>query len=147
MTPEETVFTPAGEGMHDVAKAALARMGRATGREFPTDGQLGIPILWQETIIDAQGIEDCAQTIVKGFAGQKMWTQAIYLDPTPPDGCPSPETSLLHELIHALAPEAEHVEVDSLFYKSTGWQNRKIDAAALGRLCETFDCLEFRPEI
>lgn len=144
--PEEMVFTAAGEGLHDMLRADLARWAAATGREIATDAQLGIPVLWRDGITGPDGEEDCAQTIVKGFTGQGMWTQVIYLDPTPPAGCPAPEVSLLHELEHALAPTAEHVEVDSLFAKSTGSQPRSIDAAALSRLCETFDCLEFRPE-
>ncbi len=144
---EALVYTAAGEGIRDILEPALERWSAATGRELTTDVQAGIPVIWQEDLSDGEGIEDCANTPTIGWPNHgEVWAQVIRLDPTPPPGCPTPAVSLLHELEHAMAPIARHVEMDSLFASSTGPDYRHIDEPALERLCETFACAAFQPE-
>lgn len=149
---EETTFAPVDARAAAVLAPELERWSKATGRDL-TVAAGGVPVVWAEDLrapcSDDPSREciDCAKTVVSGFRGGPLWTQRIELDPTPPGGCPAPEVSLLHELIHAMAPTAEHVRGDSLFATSTGVNPRPIDSAALSRLCETFDCAFFRPEM
>lgn len=149
---EALAFTVAGEGLHAPFLAAMGRMAAATGRQLSTDPQGGIPVVWradirtQPTPENPTGLPSCANTIASGVPGGRMFTQRIEVNSTRLPGCPGPELSLLHELIHALAPMAEHVDVDSLFASSTGKDMRPIDAPALERLCEFFACDNFAPE-
>lgn len=159
--PEATTYTAIGAGMYAVLAPIMERYRVATGRyDLRTDPQAGIPVRWQERLLhqdpdetggyalngDGSLVEDCAQTETQGIHGHWMRTQAILVDPTPAPGCPDPSVSLSHELIHALAPMAQHVLVDSLFARSTGPAWRPVDATALERLCETFVCADFVPE-
>jgi hypothetical protein len=153
---EAVTYTATDDGMLEILNPALERYSDATGRALSTDPTAGIPVIWREHLEDSEGaideatglvMEDCAYTSSVGWPESGMvFAQAIYLDPTPPDGCPEPAVSLLHELIHAMAPMSKHVDSDSLFAASTGPMERDIDATALERLCENFDCLAFRPE-
>lgn len=158
---EATTYTAVGEGIYAILAPVLERYRVATGRaDLSADPQAGIPVMWAEHLLvddparpgeylrDGAGkeIEACAQTENDGVVGVWQRTQAVRVDPTPPLGCPEPAVSLAHEIIHALAPMAKHVDVDSLFAPSTGVRWRPIDSAALERLCEGFDCYEFNPE-
>ena len=150
---EALTYTPVGEGISDILKPALERWGAATGRDLGIDPQAGIPVMWRAGLsgeLKANGKADCARTVSKGFMGpseSRMWAQYIELDRHPGGGCPAPAVSLLHELEHAMAPLAEHVEVDSIFAASTGPVMRPIDEPALERLCTFFDCWSFSPEL
>lgn len=150
---EATQYVAAGEGIGPMLERSLGRWGKATGRTDLGTSPGGIPVIWQEDLADpvVPGMFDCAYTrgvefLRNGVRG-RGWTQVIELDPTPPDGCPAPELSLLHELIHAMAPRTRHVMGDSLFAASTGPAMRPIDALALEALCSGFDCWSFEPEL
>lgn len=147
---EALAFTVAGEGLHAPFLAAMGRMAAATGRQLSTDPQGGIPVVWREdtrtppTLKDPTGRPACANTTASGMKGGRMYTQRIEIDPTPPPGCPGPELSLVHELIHALAPDAVHLLEPSLF--SFDIERSTLDAGALVELCAHFDCNAFEPE-
>jgi hypothetical protein len=51
----------------------------------------------------------------------------------------------MHELIHALAPHAEHVQEPSLFAASI-YRAHSFDAPASAALCREFACETFAPE-
>src|SRR4051812_33121464 len=136
---EATVYTAIDDRMYEFLSNGLARFRVATERtDLVTDVQSGIPVIWREHLMGTDAdtgepMEMCAMTDSIGYLPGRMYTQRISVDPTPPDGCPSSETSLLHELIHALAPEAEHVDsAKALFYYKTG--SSDIDYSSLAVL-------------
>ena len=144
-------FAPEG-GLRKVLDHQLSRLRDATGR---TDIQIsddGVPVLFREHLLSqapnpetGEYFEACGQTLVVGFGIKPNLTQAIYIDPTPAPGCPSWGISLLHELVHALANQVDHVPFEgSLFSEVCGtpW----LDVDAMVQLCSGFDCHEFVPE-
>lgn len=143
-------FTAAGEGISDMLGDDLARWSAATGREIRADAAAGIPVVWQEAIpsalldpVTGERLEDCGFTEASGFLGRGLWTQSIHIDPTPPPGCPETSVTLLHELIHALAPDQSHAQ-HGLFASSS--EHDWIDEEALSALCSEFPCEAFDPE-
>lgn len=143
---EAVTYTAVGEGVYRILAPALKRYQRATGRsDLWLDPQAGIPVMFREDL-STDGKIDCANTTTTGRNG--WWrTQKIEIDPTPPEGCPDPGVSLLHELIHAMHPSAQHVEDEaSLFTANASTGYDQIDEAALERLCEGFACETFQPE-
>lgn len=142
---EAIAFAPAGEGISDELAPALARYRAATGRDdLGTDNQSGIPVVWQDDLpLDANGKENCGQTVTMGLPGGHMWTQAIRIDPHPSANCPSIQETLMHELIHALAPNQSHAQ-HGLFARAS--EHDWIDDEALSALCSEFRCAAFAPE-
>lgn len=154
---EATVFTPVGEGMYGILKQNLQRISYATGRfDLTIDPQAGIPVMWQTPIMNPQNKSkrDCGHTEISGFVyghnrslfadSSDAYTQSVAVDQNAPF-CWEPEVSLLHELIHALAPKQHHVETDDSLFSASA-QDNYLDEPALTKLCSEFDCLLFRPE-
>lgn len=150
---EATTFTPAGEGMYDLVKFNLERISYATGRfDLTTDPQAGIPVLWKSPIL-VKGKRTCALTEISGFVfghgslqsdSSDMYTQVIYVDRDMPF-CPDNETSILHELIHALAPKRDHAKDGTSVFSAVAATDY-LDEPALVQLCSEFNCLDFNPE-
>jgi hypothetical protein len=134
------LYTAVGEGIYDELSSALARLKSATGRDdLGTDPQAGIPVSWDDTI------DDCGQTIVMGPSLDNMYAQRILLSQAAVGkNCPEVQETLVHELIHAMAPDATHA-ISGIFAPSS--QSDKIDSLALDKLCSQFDCDLFNPEL
>lgn len=142
---EAITFAPAGEGMSDELASALARYRAATGREdLGAATQSGIPVVWEDDLpLDSNGKENCGQTVTMGLPSGHMWTQAVRIDPHPSADCPSIQETLLHELIHAMAPNQSHAQ-HGLFARAS--EHDWIDEEALSALCSEFRCAAFNPE-
>lgn len=137
---EATAFTPIGEGMQETLQRDLGRISNATGRyDLIVAPESGIPVSWKTPLYNKKGEHACGNTAVGKKSHQ---VQAVYISKDEPF-CPPNEVSLLHELIHALAPQADHVD-DSVF--SDIAHTDYLDESALLALCSYFDCLEFNPE-
>lgn len=154
---EATVFTAVGEDMYGLVKQDLERISYATGRfDLTTDPQAGIPVMWQSPIpnLRDKSKSDCGSTQVTGFvyghgdslfdASSDAYTQSIAIDRNA-KFCSAPGVSLLHELIHALAPKQSHVETDDSLFSVVAHTDY-LDEKALTKLCSEFDCLIFNPE-
>jgi hypothetical protein len=137
---EVRTFDPAPE-LEAYTAANIDRLSRATGTEVLAEEAGGVPIVFQEALL-TDGREDCAQTEAMTIGGP-LYTQIIRLDPTPPRGCPPVNVTLLHEMIHALAPGVQHA-AHGIFAKVAG--GSKLDTDALVQLCSMFDCQEMVPE-
>lgn len=141
---EAAAFAPAGEGMSDELASALARYRAATGRDDLGTDQSGIPVVWEDDLpLDSNGKENCGQTVTMGLPGGHMWTQVVRIDPHPSADCPSIQETLLHELIHAMAPNQSHAQ-HGLFARAS--EHDWIDEEALSALCSEFRCAAFNPE-
>lgn len=124
--------------------AALKRFRVATGRADLRIADGGVPVLFREHILTSAGEEVCALTTAVSLNGGPNYTQRIEVDPTPPPFCPSADLSILHELIHALAPDVDHAE-SGLFAPTIGGSH--LDEPAMVQLCSGFDCQTFVPEV
>jgi hypothetical protein len=143
--PEATVFTAAGEGLGELLRDSVERYARATGRDLSTDPQAGIPVIWVDSPKGEDGKRVCGTTTRMRYAGSQWFTQVIKLDPHPVF-CPPPATTLLHELIHALGPDSEHLEDSGYLFSDGVGHSTGIDEPSLTRLCENFACASFEPE-
>jgi len=144
---EALVYTPAPELMA-AAEDGLARFAAATGRADLSIAKGGVPIIFTEDLVDPlDGHVACAITVAVYAGNGPYFTQRIEIDPTPPELCPAWNVSLMHELIHALAPHSEHSANEaSLFAPQIPSGVRSIDESALLALCSEFDCHAFAPE-
>lgn len=140
-------------GLEDAVLESVLRLSAAAGRFDLRVDPTGIPVRFQEhilstdpTFVDEAGNlrEVCAQTYAVKMAEGPWLTQEIAVDPTPGEGCPALlELSVLHEMIHALAPAAPHAP-RGLF--AVVIESDHIDEPALVQLCSEFDCQAFVPE-
>lgn len=120
---------------------AVARMAEATGRDISM-AEGGIPVIFKPEARDpltGEGL--CGVTVARGNG------QVLYLEISNGGDrrCMVTEATLLHEMIHALAPGLPHTDQGTLFgpkADKTAW----IDEESLGRLCESFECHAFNPE-
>ena len=137
---EATAFTPIGEGMHETLQKDLDRISNATGRyDLIVVPESGIPVSWKTPLYNKKGEHACGNTVTKSHR-----TLDVYISKDEPF-CPPNEVSLLHELIHALAPQADHVSTDDSVFSNIAHTDY-LDEPALLALCSHFDCLEFNPE-
>lgn len=145
-----TTFAPAPE-LSGATLNALQRLGAATGRTDLAIDPGGVPVVYAAGLLsgnlDALGhpILDCARTTIVRFDGGPGYAQKIEVDPTARPDCPDAARSVMHELIHALAPDVEHAPDPSLFAVHIR-SARTYDEPALTQLCSEFDCLSFEPE-
>jgi hypothetical protein len=147
---DAVAFAPEG-ALIAVTDSALKRFRAATGRDDLRIEDGGVPVLFREHILPAKPELDeagnpkevCALTTAVSLNGGRNYAQRIEIDPTPPPFCPDAGLSILHELIHALAPDVDHAE-RGLFAPSIGGPT--IDEPAMVQLCTEFDCQEFVPE-
>jgi hypothetical protein len=131
-------FTATDPAVREELSRDLARISSATGIADLRVGADGIPVVRATDIPDT----DCDCTHVRELHGD-WWTDHISLGMTRGAGCWDEETSLLHELIHALAPSADHAE-SGLFRASI--QSDKLDSEAVAILCSHVECSGFNPE-
>lgn len=149
-------FHPVTVAMERVVLDVAGRWSKASGQDlFLADD--GIPVVFTEHITstnpdgsplmrDGVLVEVCANTTVMSphsGLGPKM-VQRIDVDPTPPEGCPSIEATVIHEFVHALNPFADHATHGVFAEYSDG--STAIDMDALLKLCDRFDCTVMQPE-
>jgi hypothetical protein len=138
-------FAPSAE-LFEMTEEMSTRYEAATGRSFEVSSHGFVRVELQDEIpsVSKPGAFDCGQTVTSRYDGDGSIVRVrVLLDPTPPDSCSDMLTSLLHEAIHALAPDAEHA-AEGLFARSA--KGSKIDEPALGALCPHFGCYAFQPE-
>lgn len=131
----------------DATESAAARWTAATGIAINV-GTGGTPVTFEADIYDpATEKQDCGITQWKKLHG--MWHSADFVEihSGHVKGCPAWETTLLHELGHAVSacdhvPDAD----DALMSPSMSSAPHWIDAESLALVCETADCTEFNPE-
>ncbi len=136
--PATTSFTTADPELASVLQEATDRMSAATGREDIALSEDGIRVTLRDEVL-LFGKPVCAATFKQGD------TTFIDVARNPPAGYCMPRTAtILHEMIHALSPDAEHTDT-GLFRQHAGnaWT---LDEASLSRLCEGFECHAFQPE-
>lgn len=133
-------FTTEDPVVREELERNLARISEATGIVGLSVGDDGIPVA---RVADFDADHNCDVTRVS-HVGSDWRTNRISLGPVRGPGCWDEETSLLHELIHALAPSAEHAQ-SGLFAGAI--QDDKLDAEAVTILCAHVECSVFNPEI
>lgn len=151
--PEAVAFAPEARAL-GITQTTLARFAAATGRADLRIEESGVPIVFRENLVsdpldlkpDGAPVERCAITTVAYIPGGPNVTQRIEIDPTPPVGCPNPWLSLLHEMIHALAPNTPHTET-GLYAPVIPQGTKTIDETSLIALCSEFACQDFAPEL
>lgn len=139
-------------GLLAATEQALERFRVATGRTDLAIDPAGIPVVWADELITDERDEStgeliraCGMTTAVRMKPGPFVTQRIQIDPSPGPGCPDAGLSIMHELIHALAPAVGHsTDPESLFYKNI--HRRIIDESALIQLCSGFECNDFIPE-
>lgn len=153
--PGSTTFAPDPE-LVDMVTDATARWSRASGNGAVQAADGGIPVRHVSGLVSADGNPACSLTGWIDFHGGPMAgrrvVQWIELDSNTPefwiDGqlmrCPDEMHSLMHEIVHALAPHAAHAASGLFATRTEG--NGLIDAQALAQLCSEADCLKFKPE-
>lgn len=119
--------------------AAVSRVSAATGRADVRISYNGTEVSGVDEVDDGS----CATTFAL-YYDHELFGFGIEYDMSPPKGCMEIEAVLIHEIFHALAPSAAHVEA-GVFAKKGGAP--RIDAESLSRLCESFECQEFAPEL
>lgn len=129
-------------------EAAVTRYVAATGRtDIAIDQDQGVPVLYGEDLTkvgeDGKEIQLCGMTSWETVGG-RFTDAVIYIDPTPPDGCPPAHVVELHEFIHAMAPDTNHT--DRGLFALTNDGTSQIDSTSLSELCSRFDCELFNPE-
>jgi hypothetical protein len=137
-------------------EAMAIRLAKATGRKDIRVEAGGIPVRFRERLLDpedlARGVENevCAHTVsrfIRDDDGQRIigssMVQAIYIDPTPPERCAPVNIVVLHEGMHAIAPEAEHSSRGAFHPYA---EDSYIDETSLESICSFFGCQEFNPE-
>lgn len=118
--------------------AAVEALAAATGRADVTIDATGVPVVYGDDMFNPRrGDFDCARTEYR-MARHTILPARIRLDATPDELCMPSESQLLHEAIHALAPEAEHTETG--VFSERGSTDGVVDAESLARLCEHFAC-------
>lgn len=137
---DATSFAPVPE-LEAYMTAGIDRLSRATGTGFLCEEASGVPVVFREHLTEKDGTEDCGQTIAAGHGVH--YAQIIMIDPTPPEGCSPIQVTLLHEMIHALAPGVQHATHGIFAAQAVG---SKLDEEALVQLCSVFPCQEMIPE-
>lgn len=131
-----------------IAKAEAKRWSDATGLQFFFEGEgtkvrFEDQVWWEDPDDPSESWLICARTLFTwGPAGQ-VQVDAIEVARVPPDGCPSAQQSLLHELGHALDGNTEHATRGVMAL--TGSDNG-LDDAALTLVCSYAPCTKFQPE-
>jgi len=125
---------------------ALERIALATGRDDLRIEDDGLPIEHESPIMVKServcGLTNVAALRVKEKTG--AWRpQRIAVEPEKLDGCPGWDVTVLHEMIHALAPNAAHAETGVFSEHATGGV---LDESSLAVLCSGLDCRWFDPE-
>jgi hypothetical protein len=150
--PEVTAFDPAPELLL-ATEVELARLARATGRDDLRVSPGGVPVVLVEDIVAEHpaswnvNAEACGQTVTVTWNHRlplRSYTQEIQIDPTEPANCHGMRATLMHEMIHALAPDAAHRPDSEVFADAT--RSNRLDAPALEALCSQFECALFNPE-
>lgn len=115
------------------------RIADATGRADVRVDESGLPVVYADDMFNrARGDFDCAQTeLVVDHAD--LVAASIRVDRTPAAGCMPTVAVLMHEVIHALAPTAEHTTTG--VFSERGSADGGLDAASLDRLCEHIHCI------
>lgn len=137
---EQLTFWTDAPALAQPLETATYRLAHATGRAVSVEPD-GVPVLSVPEPRDVGGRLTCAVTSVDSDGH----VYDIQIDDHPEGfACHSATGTLIHELMHALAPFAPHSETGlfALTANTTSW----IDEASLTRLCEYFDCWAFRPE-
>lgn len=133
-------------------EAMALRLALSTGRsDIAVEPGGSIPVYFQEGLTSWREVggemvetEDCAQTLWVKYRGVYVSAE-IMVDPTPPEMCAAIQVVLLHEGLHALDPEAPHVESERSVFDPAASESY-IDLSALESVCEGFDCFLMRPE-
>lgn len=144
--PTVTEFAP-DPALQDEAWDALQRIGEATGRwdlELDDDG---LPVTYAEGLetLDTETgemVPICGLTTVA--RGKDEWPQSVEIELHPIDGCATGNTSVIHEFIHVLAPNAAHSSEGVFNGYSAG--GPLLEETSLEALCGEFECLIFAPE-
>ncbi len=141
---EPTTFSPVPE-LSAYTEVATVRVARATGRDDVTAEPGGIPVIFQEELLSKDGQPACGLTLGKSYPNtpDEVFDLSVLVDPTPPPGCPPVHITVLHEMIHALSPGAEHSEAGVFHAHGAG---ALLEETSLTALCAGFECLAFAPE-
>lgn len=136
-SPREFAPAPALEG---ATHQALVRLERATGLELTIDAD-GLPL----AIDDRVPPEFCGETVQHLDAFGVKAPQRIEIRRATSAECGSIVGSVLHELIHAIAPQSEHAAT-GVFSEFRAETNDLLDAASLEALCSQVPCERETPE-
>jgi hypothetical protein len=141
--PTPTTFFPKDPADLPDVQAAVDRLVAATGRTDIAVAPGGVPI---ELVDDVQvaGHSACGGTFERLLDGT-FFTQIRRDPPARPDFCMNRSSTILHEAIHALAPDSVHS--DSGIFTSNANRDDRLDSASLEALCAEIDCPIFAPEL
>ena len=129
-------------------RAAAARVTAASGIELDL-GPDGLPVVLTDNPPPApdSGLPLCAATLFELEGSAQLIELAA--DPAAHGMfCADQETTLVHELIHALAPEAQHLAGDTRerVFEKAAYPGSMLEVLSLSELCSHADCTVFQPE-
>ncbi len=127
-------------------QAALTRIARATGRTDLVIHEDGLPVELDGPLMahteDGTEVPACGVTPASKTGSGPWIAQRVAIDPEPLPGCPDLQVTVLHEIMHALAPEARHAETGIFSVHGGG----RLNDDSLTALCSEFACQAFQPE-
>lgn len=141
--PQRTTFWSDDPELRPYVEQMAARLSKATGRRdiFVEPG--GIPVTFGKPLYFGEPV--CALTQHSAYADGSAIPLDMTIDPEPPAGfCMPLVATLLHEGIHALAPNLPHT-LAGIFQERAGTVSR-IDSESLAALCSELACNAFEPE-
>lgn len=123
-----------------VAREDGKRWNDAAGLDIRV-GDTGVPIRLVDQVYDPSGGLACGVTVVERDDTGKV-TGIVRIDLTRND---SPRDCLLHEMLHAFAPQAQHLP-EGMFAEHGDTSTWRIDPATLTEACSHVDCTVYQPE-
>ncbi len=122
------------------ATAALERLHEATGAALELDPAGGLPVRWAALPAPQGG-----RTYRERFPGGPRIATRIDVATAYASDPDVLEDIVLHEIMHALAPDAGHT-ADGGAFDAVSYTRGRITAAGLLRVCTELECAYMRPE-
>lgn len=125
---------------------ALARINAATGGSL-REAADGVAVAGEGHVFGLDGDEVCGGTELTWYAETKELVKVgpILIATESDVGCNSLESTILHELLHAMIGEA-NVHADSGVFHAVSGHGEALNEASLEAVCSRIYCPEFNPE-
>lgn len=139
-------FTSTDPAFEAEASAVAERWNAAAGLGLRV-GAAGVPINVVDQAYDHEGHAVCGTTLVQMNVFNTRVVGIIRIDVTRDSpACKSASDILLHEIVHAFAPDAEHTATGMFKDTYTDRLPEPIDEPVLIEACSHTECRGFQPE-